>query len=80
MEADCWSVKNGRDAGLFNRQDVEAFAPYLAQSKGSPFGHLPGRAREAYLLKCFDDASPNASTSASAGIGETPRSPVGAGW
>jgi len=54
-QADCWSVKHGRDTGLLTRQDVEGFGPYLANSKGSPFGHLPGPAREAHLLQCFDD-------------------------
>jgi hypothetical protein len=56
-EADCWSIKHGRDTGLFTRADVEAFGPYLANSKGDPFGHLPGPEREAHLLRCFDDPS-----------------------
>lgn len=55
-EADCWSINYGRDNGLFTRGDVEAFAPYLAKSKGSPFGHLPGPERAAFLLSCFDKA------------------------
>lgn len=53
-EADCWSIEHGRLEGYFTREDVEAFAPYLAHSKGSPFGHLPGPERHAYLLRCFD--------------------------
>ena len=55
VEADCWSIKNGRDRGLFTREDVESFAPYFAQSKGSAAGHLPGPERAANLVKCFDD-------------------------
>lgn len=55
VDADCWSIMFGRDRGLFSRQDVEAFAPYFAQSKGSAAGHLPGPERVAHLLTCFDD-------------------------
>lgn len=55
VDADCWSIMNGRDRGLFTREDVEAFKPYLEHSKGSEFGHLPGPERAAYLVKCFDD-------------------------
>lgn len=54
-DADCWSIMNGRDRGLFSREDVEAFKPYIQHSKGSIFGHLPGPERAAHLLKCFDD-------------------------
>ena len=53
-EADCWSIKHGRSAGYFTRKDVEGFAPFLAHSRGSPFGHLPGPERHAHLLQCFD--------------------------
>ena len=56
VDADCWSIMNGRDRGLFTRADVEAFRPYLAHSKGSAAGHLPGPERADYLLKCFDDS------------------------
>ncbi len=56
-EADCWSISYGRSTGLFSRSDVEAFGPYLAKSRGSRFGHLPGPKRHAYLLRCFDDDS-----------------------
>jgi hypothetical protein len=62
-DADCWSIQHGRDSGLFTREDVEGFAPYLASSKGSPFGHLPGPEREAHLLQCFDDRSTTAASS-----------------
>lgn len=56
-EADCWSVKLGRREGLFTRDDVVAFAPYLATSAGSAYGHLPGPVRSARLVACFDDPS-----------------------
>ncbi len=58
-EADCWSIKQGRDGKFFTRSDVEAFAPHLAKSRGTPLGHLPGPERAARLLACFDDASDN---------------------
>ena len=54
-EADCWAIRYGREAQLFSRLDVDGFGPYLADSKGSRFGHLPGPERQAYLLQCFDD-------------------------
>jgi hypothetical protein len=54
-EADCWSIKYGREKGILTRADVEGFAPFLAQSKGSPFGHLPGPERQALLLHCYDE-------------------------
>jgi hypothetical protein len=57
-EADCWAIDYGRWAGLFSRPDIEGFAPYLANSRGSRFGHLPGPERLAYLLKCFDEPRP----------------------
>jgi hypothetical protein len=41
-EADCYAIKVGRKNGSLSRADVEAFAPYIAISRGSPFGHLPG--------------------------------------
>lgn len=54
-DADCWSIRNGRDRGLFSRDDVVNFAPWLMKSTGSPWGHLPGPERSRHLLKCFDD-------------------------
>jgi hypothetical protein len=54
-EADCWSINYGRMAGIFSRADIEGFAPHLARSRGSRFGHLPGPERQAYLLKCYDE-------------------------
>jgi hypothetical protein len=56
-EADCWAIKLGRSQGQFTRKDVEDFAPHLARSRGSPFGHLPGPLRAQRLLACFDDPS-----------------------
>jgi hypothetical protein len=56
-EADCWSVKYGRDKNLFTREDVSGFEPYFAHSKGSAIGHLPGPERAQRLLTCFDDTS-----------------------
>jgi hypothetical protein len=56
-EADCWSIKQGRDNKWFTRMDVESFGPHLANSRGSPLGHLPGPQRAARLLACFDDPS-----------------------
>ena len=57
LDADCWSIMNGRDRGLFTRADVADFAPFIAHSKGSASGHLPGPERAAHMLKCFDDNS-----------------------
>lgn len=54
-DADCWSIMNGRERGLYTREDVIAFRPYIAHSKGSPFGHLPGPERADHLVKCFDE-------------------------
>lgn len=54
-DADCWAIRHGRDNGIFSRDDVMSFAPFLAKSGGSPFGHLPGPARAKNLLKCFDE-------------------------
>jgi len=57
-EADCWAIRYGRDTGLFTRQEVANFAPWLAESKGSRFGHLPGPIRARHLLDCFDSSPP----------------------
>ena len=53
-EADCWAIEYGRDHGIFRRQTVVDFEPWLAKSRGSAFGHLPGRERVRHLLACFD--------------------------
>ncbi|MBU2582212.1 MAG: hypothetical protein KJ622_10880 [Alphaproteobacteria bacterium] len=55
-EADCWAIRYGRQEGIFMRQTVVDFAPWLANSKGSAFGHLPGRERVEHMLSCFDTA------------------------
>ncbi|MGH1417244.1 MAG: hypothetical protein ACRBCJ_00115 [Hyphomicrobiaceae bacterium] len=55
QEADCWAIKNGRDRKLFSRQDVRAFAPFFANSKGTRWGHLPGPQRAEKLLACYDE-------------------------
>lgn len=57
-EADCWAIRYGRDTELFRRQEIADFAPWLAASKGSPFGHLPGPLRARHLLECFDNPEP----------------------
>ena len=54
-EADCWSIREGRDKGLFTRDEVAAFAPWFANSRGSRYGHLPGPQRVKFLLSCFDN-------------------------
>ena len=56
-EADCYAIKLGRREGVLTRSDIEAFEPYIAVSRGSAFGHLPGPARSKRLLACFDDPS-----------------------
>jgi hypothetical protein len=53
-DADCWAVKRSRDLGLLTRAEIASFAPFLAQSRGSPWGHLPGPQRIAHMLQCFD--------------------------
>lgn len=54
-DADCWAVAYGRDHGIFLRQTIVDFEPWLARSKGSAFGHLPGHQRVQHMLDCFDD-------------------------
>lgn len=56
-EADCYAIKLGRREGFLSRPDVESFAPHIARSRGSPFGHLPGPIRSQRLIACFDDPS-----------------------
>jgi hypothetical protein len=53
-EADCWSIKIGRDQSYFNLSDVKAFTNRIMSSPGSARGHLPGRERMAHLLECFE--------------------------
>ena len=56
-EADCYAIKVGRREGFLTRSDIEAFAPYIGNSRGSAFGHLPGPVRQQRLMACFDDPS-----------------------
>ncbi len=65
-EADCWAIKHGRENGTFSRDDVMSFAPFLAASGGSPFGHLPGPQRAKFLLRCFDEPGERLSPAATA--------------
>ena len=53
-EADCWSIKIGRDQSYFNLSDVKSFTNRIMSSPGSARGHLPGRERMAHLLECFE--------------------------
>lgn len=63
-EADCWAAKDGRDRGLFTRDDVQSWAPWFAQSRGSAVsGHLPGPERAKFILQCFDDSTDTAASS-----------------
>lgn len=55
-EADCWAVQKHRDSGDLTRQEVKSFEPWLRNSRGSAWGHLPGPERAKHLLTCFDDA------------------------
>jgi hypothetical protein len=56
-QADCWAVKRARDLGLLTRWEIVGFSPFLAQSRGSPWGHLPGPQRIQHMLACFDQQS-----------------------
>lgn len=62
VDADCWSIKKGRLLGLYSREDVVGFDPYIAPSKGSSVGHLPGPERLKRMLACFDDPDEFAAT------------------
>ncbi|MEQ1694660.1 MAG: hypothetical protein ABL901_02365 [Hyphomicrobiaceae bacterium] len=52
-EADCWAIKQERKHGL-THDDIVAWKPHFAASKGSRFGHLPGPQRVEFLLACLD--------------------------
>lgn len=56
-EADCWAVKQARERNLLSREDVLAFSPLFANSRGTKAGHLPGPQRSQRLIACFDDPS-----------------------
>lgn len=55
-QADCWAIKEERKQGGLMREDIVAWTPHFAASKGSVYGHLPGPERIAFLLACFDDS------------------------
>ena len=55
QEADCWAVQEGRKLGTFTKDDIIAWKPYFAASRGSKVGHLPGPQRVEFLLACFDE-------------------------
>ncbi len=53
-EADCWAIKQERKNAGLTRDDITAWQPNFAASRGSAFGHLPGPQRIAFLLACLD--------------------------
>lgn len=53
-DADCWAITRERDRGTLTRDEIIGFAPFLSQSRGSPWGHLPGAQRVQHMLFCFD--------------------------
>ena len=54
-EADCWAVHEGHKRQTFTHDDIVAWKPYFAASRGSTMGHLPGPERVAFLLTCYDE-------------------------
>ena len=54
-EADCWAIREGRKRDVVTKDDVIAWKPHFAASRGSTFGHLPGPQRIEFLLGCFED-------------------------
>lgn len=70
-DADCWAIRTGRDTGILSRDDVLSFAPFLAGSGGSAFGHLPGPQRAKFLVQCFD-GPPSAAGSAGSATAAMP--------
>ena len=54
-EADCWAIKQGRTIAGFTKDDIIAWKPHFATSRGDTFGHLPGPQRVEFLLGCFDE-------------------------
>lgn len=53
-QADCLSIRIGKQQGWLSRAEVVAFAPYLANNPGTPWGHLPGPQRAQLLVQCWD--------------------------
>lgn len=54
-EADCWAVQEGRKRAGFVKEDIIAWKPFFAMSRGDAFGHMPGPQRVEFLLGCFDE-------------------------
>ncbi|MBM3526572.1 MAG: hypothetical protein FJX62_00635 [Alphaproteobacteria bacterium] len=52
-EADCWSVRTGRQQGWFPPQAFQLLITTLGNSPGSPWGHLPGPARIRNMMNCY---------------------------
>jgi hypothetical protein len=67
VQADCWAIQKGKEAGVITRRDIEGFGPYLANSLGSPWGHLPGPQRIATFLRCYDQGGGGTLPSSSGG-------------
>ena len=53
-QADCWAIKEERKSAGLTRDDIAAWQPHFAASKGSTFGHLPGPQRIEFLLSCLE--------------------------
>ena len=53
-EADCWAINEERRLAGLAKDDVIAWKPQFAASRGSQVGHLPGPQRIEFLLGCFD--------------------------
>jgi hypothetical protein len=55
MQADCWGIKIGRDQGWFDVAALQREGQYFLSNPGDPWGHLPGPARVANFVRCFND-------------------------
>jgi hypothetical protein len=51
--ADCWAVRTGKSQGWFPPQAFQQLIIMLGQSRGSPWGHLPGPQRIQSMLICY---------------------------
>lgn len=54
FDADCWSVKTGRDQGWFPPQAFQGLVQLFANNPGD-ISHPPGHARVAHMLQCYQD-------------------------
>ena len=52
-DADCWSVRTGRNQGWFPPQAFQALTVMLGNNPGSPWGHLPGPLRIQNMVNCY---------------------------